>query len=62
MGANAKNIGLLLNSKNVYFVPFGQDDCNKKPDSLVADMNMIVPSLELALDGKQIQPIIFAKN
>lgn len=62
MGANAKNIGLLLNSKNVYFVPFGQDDCNKKPDSLVADMNMIVPSLELALDGKQIQPIIFAKK
>lgn len=62
MGANAKNIGVLMNLKNVYFVPFGQDDCEKKPDSLVADMEKILPALECALSGKQIQPMIFAKN
>ena len=62
LGANAKNIGMLLNCRNVYFVPFGQDDCIKKPDSLVADMTMIVPTLREAMDGKQIQPIIFQKK
>ena len=48
----------LLNTKNIYFVPFGQDDYNKKPKSLVYDYNMITKSAELALDGKQIQPIL----
>ena len=59
LGANAKNIGILLNCQNVFFVPFGQDDCMKKPDSLVSDMTKIIPTLENALDGMQIQPIIF---
>lgn len=54
----AKNIGVLLNYKNVYFVPFGQDDCIKKPTSLVADMIKIIPAAELALEGKQLQPIL----
>ncbi len=58
LGANAKNIGELLNTKNIYFVPFGQDDYEKKPKSLVYDYNMITKSAELALDGKQIQPIL----
>lgn len=58
LGANAKNIGMLLNSSNIYFVPFGQDDCVKKPDSLVADMSKILPTLELALEHTQIQPIL----
>lgn len=62
LGANAKNIGMLLNSQNIFFVPFGQDDCVNKPDSLVADMTKIVPALESALDGVQIQPLIYAKN
>ena len=62
LGINAKNIGMLLSLQNVFFVPFGQDDCINKPDSIVADMNKIIPTLECALDGKQIQPIIFAKN
>ena len=62
LGMNLKNIGLVLNVKNIYFVPFGQDDCEKKPDSLVADMEKILPALECALSGKQIQPMIFAKN
>ena len=59
LGANAKNIGTLLNCQNVFFVPFGQDDCIKKPDSLVSDMTKIIPTIEAAFDGVQIQPIIF---
>ena len=62
LGANAKNIGTLLNCQNIFFVPFGQDDCIKKPDSLVSDMTKIVPTLECALDGVQLQPLIFANN
>ena len=58
LGNAAKNIGLLLNNKNLYFVPFGQDDHIKKPNSLVADMTKILPSLELAMDGEQLQPIL----
>lgn len=54
----AKNIGMLLNNKNLYFVPFGQDDCIKKPNSLVADMTKILPAVELAIEGKQLQPIL----
>ncbi len=58
LGNAAKNIGVLLNNKNLYFVPFGQDDHIKKPNSLVADMTKILPSLEAALDGEQLQPIL----
>lgn len=58
LGMNMKNIGLLLNAKNIYFVPFGQDNPEKKPNSMVADINMVIPTLELALEGKQIQPIV----
>ena len=58
LSANLKNIGLLLNSKNIYFVPFGQDDCHKKPSSLVADTHLLIPTLELALEQQQYQPIL----
>lgn len=58
LGANAKNIGLLLNTKNVYFVPFGQDDPIKKPNSMIAHFDKIKLTLEEALKGKQIQPIL----
>ncbi|NLT94521.1 MAG: dipicolinate synthase subunit B [Clostridia bacterium] len=58
LGNNAKNIGLLLNTKNIYFVPFGQDDPIKKPNSLVANMNLLVDTVVAALEGKQIQPIL----
>ena len=54
----AENIGRLLARKHFYFVPFGQDDPQKKPTSLVADMTQIVPAAELALEGKQLQPIL----
>lgn len=58
LGANAKNIGLLLNSKNVFLVPFGQDSPINKPNSLVANTQLIIPTIIEALKGKQIQPIL----
>lgn len=58
LGMNMKNIGLLLNTKHIYFVPFGQDNVEKKPNSLVAHTGQLIPTLEQALEGKQIQPVI----
>ena len=58
LGATAKNIGCMLNRKNIYFVPLGQDDYEKKPNSLVADFSLIPQALELALEHKQIQPVL----
>lgn len=58
LGMNMKNIGLLLNAKNIYFVPFGQDNFVKKPNSLVAHTELLLPTLELALEGKQLQPVL----
>lgn len=58
LGANAKNIGTLLVMKNVYMVPFGQDDPIKKCTSLVADFNQILPTVISALENKQLQPMI----
>lgn len=54
----AENIGKLLARKHYYFVPFGQDDAVKKPTSIVADFAKIPQTLELALAGQQIQPIL----
>ncbi len=58
LGANAKNLGILLNTKNIYFVPFGQDDPYKKHRSLVADFSKITSALAEALEEKQYQPIL----
>ena len=57
LGASAQNLGKLLNTKNIYFVPMYQDDCYKKPTSLVADFDMLNDAVESALSGKQIQPV-----
>ncbi len=54
----AENIGKLLSRKNCYFVPFGQDDAIGKPTSLVADFARIPQTLESALEGRQIQPLL----
>ncbi|MEG0664630.1 MAG: dipicolinate synthase subunit B [Clostridia bacterium] len=54
---SAKNIAMLLNYKNIYFVPMRQDDYIKKPNSLVADFTKIEKSLKEALNGKQIEPV-----
>lgn len=58
LGMNMKNIGLLLNAKNIYFVPFGQDDPIKKTNSLIAHTDRLIPTLESALEGEQLQPIL----
>lgn len=58
LGANAENIGKLLNRRNYYFVPFTQDNPITKPRSVVADFNMVIKTIEYALDGKQIGPIL----
>lgn len=58
LSANAKNIGTLLNAKNVYFVPFGQDDFIGKPNSLEADFELIEQTIDKALQGKQVQPVL----
>ena len=57
LSANLQNISLLLERKNVYFVPMMQDDPEKKPHSLVADFSLLEKTLESALLGKQIQPL-----
>ncbi|HIU10444.1 MAG TPA: dipicolinate synthase subunit B [Candidatus Avidehalobacter gallistercoris] len=58
LGANAKNLGALLNVKNVYFVPLGQDDPLKKPASLIFDAEVLLPALAAAACGKQLQPVL----
>ncbi len=58
LGMNMKNIGMLLNAKHIYFIPFGQDNPEKKPNSMIAHTNLFIPSIEAALSGKQSQPII----
>jgi len=58
LGNNAKNIGLLLNTKNIYFVPFGQDDPGNKPKSIVFLKDRVIPAMAEAMEGRQLQPIL----
>ncbi len=58
LGTAAKNIGVLLGARHMYFVPFRQDDPISKPRSAVADMSKIMDTVILASNGQQIQPII----
>lgn len=58
MGMNFKNIGNLMNAKNIYFVPFGQDDYKKKPASLIGDLKLLPDTIDLAMKGRQIQPVV----
>ena len=60
LGCAAKNIGSLMNYKNIYFLPFAQDDCEKKPNSLVADFSKLNDACEAALDSRQLQPLLLA--
>ncbi len=60
LAASAKNIGLLLDKKNLYFVPFRQDDPVKKPTSLVADFSKVEDAVDAALAGKQLQPVLLS--
>ena len=58
LGMNMKNIGILLNVKHIFFVPFGHDDPEKKPNSMTARTEMLIPAAEAALEERQYQPII----
>ena len=58
LGANFKNIAMLMGMKNIYFVPFGQDDHSNKPKSMICDWSLIPDTIEHAVHGKQIQPVI----
>lgn len=58
LGAAARNIGVLLNSKNIYFVPMNQDDYKEKPNSIVADFTKIYDAMISAIQGRQLQPLL----
>ena len=58
LAASARNIGELLCRKNIYFVPFRQDDPVKKPASLVADFTLVPDAVRAALEGRQLQPLL----
>ncbi|MDR3728445.1 MAG: dipicolinate synthase subunit B [Oscillospiraceae bacterium] len=58
LAAGAQNIGALLARKHYYFVPFGQDNAEKKPCSLVADFSQIPAAVDAALEGRQLQPLL----
>ncbi len=61
LAAGAENLGRLLNRKHYYFVPFYQDSPTGKPTSLLADLDLLVPALDAALEGRQLQPLILQK-
>ncbi len=58
LGANLFNIAMVLEKKNVYFVPFGQDDAFGKPTSLICDFHRLSETLDAALQGRQLQPVL----
>ncbi len=58
LSGSAENIARLLNRKHMYFVPFRQDDPTKKPNSLQADFALIAQTVEAALRGEQLQPLL----
>ncbi len=58
LAASAASIGALLPRKYIYFVPFGQDDFEKKPTSLVADFSQVADAAQAALEGRQLQPLL----
>lgn len=58
LGISAKSIGVLLSTKNIYFIPFGQDDPKAKPFSLISKFELTVPSVMEALKREQLQPVL----
>ncbi|WP_205174263.1 dipicolinate synthase subunit B [Bacillus pakistanensis] len=58
LGLNGVNLMRLISTKDIYFIPFGQDDPEKKPKSMVARMNMLQETVEAAMEGIQLQPVV----
>lgn len=61
LSGSAPNLGMMLNRRHVFFVPFGQDDCAGKPASLVADFSLVPDAVEAACRGEQIQPLLLRR-
>jgi dipicolinate synthase subunit B len=61
LGLNGINLMRLISTKDIYFIPFGQDAPESKPKSMVARMNLIQETIEAAIEGKQLQPVIIEK-
>jgi dipicolinate synthase subunit B len=61
LGLNAKNLGVLLATRNVYFVPFGQDNPLEKPNSLDARLELLLDTVAAALEGRQLQPLLLER-
>ena len=62
LGLNGVNLMRLMTTKNIFFIPFGQDDPFKKPNSLVAKMDLLLPTVEEALSYKQLQPVLISND
>lgn len=62
LGMNLKNIGILLNTKNIYFVPFGQDNYRSKPNSMIAHVELLQDTIARAFAYQQIQPVILSPH
>jgi len=58
LGINARSLAILLNTKNVYLVPFGQDKPYDKPNSIVSTVDLIIPTIKAALNHYQLQPVL----
>ncbi|WP_172799305.1 dipicolinate synthase subunit B [Bacillus sp. FJAT-29814] len=58
LGLNGVNLMRLMATKNIYFIPYGQDDPLKKPNSMVARMTLLIQTVEAALEGRQLQPVL----
>lgn len=58
LGNAAKNIGQLMNYKNIFFVPFGQDDPDLKQNSIIADFTKIPEAVKSTFKGIQLQPLL----
>ena len=58
LSAASENIGKLLNRRNYYFVPFKQSNPITKPRAITFDSSYLIKTIEYALDGEQIQPIL----
>lgn len=61
LGFNGVNIAKLIYSKNIYFIPFYQDNPEKKPNSIMSNFDLLIDTVDSALEHKQLQPLILAK-
>ena len=62
LGASGENMARLFQRKHYYFVPYGQDDCRQKPQSLKADFARLPAAVEAALQGRQLQPVLLGQR